>query len=96
MSSLAMEIVVLYDDGKEVTVKAGQRDLAKLEVHSRMAAHVALEERPMSSFRYVAYVALKRIGQVDGLAYEAWDDNVDSALPLDEDDDASNPMKSDQ
>lgn len=96
------DLHVLYDDGTEADVTAGQREMAAWELAGHGSSVEAAETKPMAFFRFLAYQALRRLGRlpenkVKGAAmpFEVWSDLVDEVLPPDDESDVD-PTTPDQ
>jgi hypothetical protein len=90
--SSKMALHVIYEDGTEVDVNAGQREMAAWEMAGHGSSVDGAADKPMAFFRYLAWAALKRLGQlpenkVKGAAmpYDVWSQLVDEVWPDDED-----------
>lgn len=100
---MKFELTVLYEDGTEATALAGQREMAAWEREKfGCSSAVAVEEKPILFFRYLAYAALKRTRQLPdspvkgaGLSFDGWSDLVEEVEPV-EDDEAPDPTPEDQ
>lgn len=92
------DLHVTYDDGTEVEVTAGQREMAAWEMAGHGSSGVAADEKPVLFFRFVAWAALKRLGQlpenkVKGAAipFDAWSQLVDEVWPTDDEEQEADP-----
>lgn len=84
------------DPEKPIEVKADQRDLAKFEKEYGMGVFEAKTKAPLTLFRFAAYAALKRKGQLEdpNITREAWLDTVLQVDMVDDEDDAPLPLGS--
>lgn len=90
---MKMQLVVEYEDGKTEEVSVGQRDVAKWEAEP-FGGSKAMEEKPLTFARYLAWSALRRTGGTIA-SWSAWDDTVDSVETVEQDDEAD-PTNADQ
>ena len=98
------DLHVKYEDGTEVTVTAGQREMAAWELAGYGNSVEARDQRPILFFRFLAFAALRRLRQlpehpVKGVTYsfDGWSDLVEEAMPADdEDDETADPTTPDQ
>lgn len=92
------DIDVRYEDGTEVTVTAGQREMAAWEAAGYGNSVEAKDQRPILFFRFLAYAALKRLRRLPehptkGVTYsfDGWSDLVEEAIPDGDDEDEADP-----
>jgi hypothetical protein len=71
-----MEIRVTYDNGDVVEASVGQRDIARWEAQP-FGGQKAMDEKPITFARFVAWSALQRAQRTNGLKWEQWDATVD-------------------
>ena len=72
---MTFDLVIDYDDGTQDTVRADQRDTVRWEMTERIGTTKALDDCPMTFFRFIGWAALKRTGKTD-LARDVWDAGV--------------------
>lgn len=82
------EAIVTYEDGEKVTVSIGQRDAARWEAHPKLGQK-SFETAPITYARFLAWSALQRKQEARGLAWEKWDEVVDSVDAVEDEDEAS-------
>lgn len=100
---MKFELTVQYEDGEEITVFAGQREMAAWEREKfGCSSMVAVGEKPILFFRYLAYAVLKRTRQLPespvrgtSLSFDGWSDLVEDVEPV-EDDETPDPTQQDQ
>lgn len=85
------DLLVKYEDGTEATVSVGQREMAAWELAGHGSSVTVLDTAPMAFFRFAAYKALRRLGQLPEnkikgavMPFEAWDDLVEEVHEPDE------------
>lgn len=86
---------VHYDDGTEVEVDVGQREMAAWEMAGHGSSIDAGENKPMAFFRFLAYHGLRRAGRLPGnkvkgaaMPFEVWSAQVDQVMPENDDEPA--------
>lgn len=85
---MKLEMRVVYEDGTEETVTAGQRDVARWEAE-KFGGQRASEEKPLTYMRYISWAASQRTGGRRE-TWPAWDQRVDYVEPM-EDPEESDP-----
>ena len=92
---MRFELTVTYDDGTVQKVVAGQREMAAFEAEPfGCSSAAAMDLRPMTFLRYIAWAALRRT--TAGVpAYPKWSAGVDEVAAPDVDEvpapDPTNP-----
>jgi hypothetical protein len=79
------DLTVTYDDGTEAKVTAGQREMAAFEAEPFGCGSIqALDAKPMTFMRYLAWSALRRNHYGQGMAgsekfpaFEKWSKDVE-------------------
>jgi hypothetical protein len=89
MAATVFDLEIWFDGQEEpTTLRADQRDLAAFELEYRMGIQRAIEEMPMTFYRYIGWHAARRLGKVDpGLSRDDWLKDVVSIEEPDEDED---------
>lgn len=92
------DLTVKYEDGTEVTVAAGQREMAAWEMAGHGSSVDATDTKPVAFSRFLAYTALRRTRQlpensVKGttMPFDVWSDRVDEVLVPDEEEAEADP-----
>jgi hypothetical protein len=83
-----IQLTVTYENGDTTEVSAGQRDIARWE-GEKFGGESAMNEKPVTFARYIAWAALKRSGEIT-LSWPGWDATVDE-VDLIEDEADSDP-----
>jgi len=66
-------------------VRADQRDITAFEAASKIGFTRAMDEQPITFFRYIAWHALRRTGQIDvKTALADWSDRTESVDPVED------------
>lgn len=87
MAATRISMTVHYEDGTDVEVAADQRDIVVFERVERHGFVKALDDMPITLFRFLAYQALKRTGALTppNATREAWEATViDVEMPDDD------------
>jgi hypothetical protein len=96
MSATFMHLNVHLEGGATVAVVSDQRDQRTFEMKRGVGFTNALESMPISLFRYLAFFALKRTGDLPADAkFTEWDNTVIEVEPVMEDGEESNPLSPD-
>jgi hypothetical protein len=83
MSALNLQLDCELTDGTRFSVVTTTRDIAKLEAHTNSPD--AFERMPVTSMRYMAWTAATRQG-LTALLWEEFDEQLEDAMPPDEED----------
>lgn len=88
-----LNLEVTYDNGKTEKVNAGQREMAEWEQQPfGCSALTALNDKPVSYLRFVAWVALRRADAIPkGKPFAAWAEGVDSVKFADPEEETAPP-----
>lgn len=97
---MKMELNVIYEDGTEIEVKAGQREMAAFEQKFQCSTTRVKDTMSMTFMRYCAFEALRRSRQLPKVergkkeytaTWEEWDDLVDEVVDVDEEEGEADP-----
>jgi hypothetical protein len=87
MAAMTFDLEIWRDGAEEPeTVRADQRDMAAFEVEYKMGSRRALDDRPMSFYRWIGWHASRRVGLTTD-RFDVWEKPVISVEPTDDEDD---------
>jgi hypothetical protein len=88
MAAITMDIVATLEDGNAITVTADQRDFARFEVQPFGCSFEDIGARMFTALRYFAWSAASR-QQLTRMTWQQWQDRCVEALPVLDEDEAS-------
>jgi hypothetical protein len=75
-----LDMLVVFDDGRRVESHADQRDMRRAQI----AVATDPQQDPIGFTRASAWAYLSRTGQVDGLGWKDFDEQVPFVVPLED------------